>query len=343
MKVAENVAENRALRFAFSVALSLAIAYAFGFPLPFLTPLFAVFLATNPGPPMGLKALIGLVVVVSVSLAVGIVLIPVLRYFPSSAVLIVALGLYLSMYLTIIRGKRLLGTFLTVGFTMISVAGSVSDVLASTIIGSLVLGIATAVVSQWLVYPFFPEPAVAERSAPQPTEAQSNWLAVRAMLIVMPAYLLALTNPSQYLMTIMKSVSLGQQSSIVDLHHAGRELIGSTFAGGIMAVLFWSLLTVSPTLWMFFLWMLLFSLGAGAKLYGLWRTKVAPSFWVNALVTMLILLGPAVEDAAVGKDAKSAFLVRFAVFVGVTIYAWGALNVLEFLRARHLRRRVPTA
>ena len=50
----------------------------------------------------------------------------------------------------------------------------------------------------------------------------SVWLALRATLIVMPAYLLALTNPSQYLMTIMKSVSLGQQASMVDARHAGR-------------------------------------------------------------------------------------------------------------------------
>lgn len=335
------VAQHRALRFAFAAALALAAAYGLAFPLPYLAPLFVVFLAAMPGPPMAPKALLGLVAVVIVSLMVGILLIPVLRYYPVTGVMLVALGLYLSMYLTVIRGKRLLGTFLTVGFTFISIAGTVDTLLATAIIWSLVLSLALAVVCQWLVYPFFPEPdGSAAPAADAISETQSNWLALRAMLIVMPAYLLALTNPSQYLMTIMKSVSLGQQASLVDVRHAGRELLGSTFAGGLMAVLFWTVLKIAPSLWMFFLWMLAFSLFVGAKLYGLWRSKVTPGFWVNALVTMLILLGPAVEDSANGRDAGSAFAVRFLTFVGVTVYAWLAINFLESWRQRRLERRI---
>jgi hypothetical protein len=223
---------------------------------------------------------------------------------------------------------------------MISVAGSVDTLLATTVIKSLGLAIASAVVCQWLVYPFFPEASTV--SAPSPgdpgdEESLSNWLAIRAALIVMPAYLLALNNPSQYLMTIMKSVSLGQQATMIDARHAGRELLGSTFAGGILAVLFWIALSMAPTLWMFALWMLLFALLVGAKLYGLWQTSVAPSFWMNAMVTMLILLGPAVEDSANGDDALTAFLVRFVTFIGVTVYAWVALAALERWRSRRLR------
>jgi hypothetical protein len=153
----------------------------------------------------------------------------------------------------------------------------------------------------------------------------------------MPAYLLALTNPAQYLMTIMKSVSLGQQASLVDARHAGRELIGSTFVGGVMAILFWFLLKFTPTLWMFSLWTAAFALYTAAKIYRLLPTRFAPSFWINALVTMLILLGPAVEDSANGKDALAGFLVRFTTFVGVTLYAWAAISVLEYWRERRLR------
>ncbi|WP_439106697.1 DUF2955 domain-containing protein [Congregibacter sp.] len=333
------LAERRALRFAIATALALALAYALGFPLPFIAPLFVVFLSAMPGPPMGAKGLVGLLLIMVVSLTVGVLLIPLIRYYPVSAVLIVAVGLYFSMYLTLIHGKRLLGTFLTIGFTLISVAGSVDYLLATTVIKSLVLGISAAVFCQWIVYPFFSEdPTVHAPAEAGSGEELSNWLAIRAMLIVMPAYLLALTNPSQYLMTIMKSVSLGQQTSTVNARHAGRELIGSTFVGGIMAVMFWLLLSILPSLWMFSLWMLAFALYTAAKLYGFLRTKVAPSFWINALVTMLILLGPAVEDSANGKDALTAFFQRFATFVAVTLYAWGALAILENWRNRRIAR-----
>jgi hypothetical protein len=54
---------------------------------------------------------------------------------------------------------------------------------------------------------------------------------------------------------------------------------------------------------------------------------------VNALVTMLILLGPAIEDAAVGKDVYSASATRVALFVAVALYAWATVWVLERWRA----------
>lgn len=320
--------------------MSLALAYGMSMPLPYLAPLFTVLLATAPGPPMPPKALLGLLLIAALSLTVGVLLVPLLTYYPAVAVLSVAVGLYFAMYLTLNAGKRVLGMFLTIGFTLVSVAGTVDYLLATTVITALLLAIATTVICLWVAYPLFPD-LPTEATAPAETAEgaeASNWLAIRAALIVMPAYLLALTNPAQYLMTIMKSVSLGQQASALDARNAGHELIGSTFVGGVMAIAFWKLLSLAPTLWMFFLWMLLFSLFVGAKLYGFLRTRVAPSFWVNAMITMLILLGPAVEDSAGGKDAMQAFLVRFATFIGVTLYAWGALIALERLRRRRQSR-----
>jgi hypothetical protein len=146
-----------------------------------------------------------------------------------------------------------------------------------------------------------------------------------------------------YLAIIMKSVSLGQQSSVVSARDAGRELLGSTFLGGCFAILFWFALKIHPSLWMFFLWMLLCGIYFSSKLYGLIRSRYPASFWQNVGVTMLILLGPAVEDSASGKDVYAAFAVRMGLFVAVTLYAWLAIYLLEQLRTRNLKRRtVPT-
>ena len=51
------------------------------------------------------------------------------------------------------------------------------------------------------------------------------------------------------------------------------------------------------------------------------------------LVTMLILLGPAIEDAAVGKDVYRASVTRVALFVAVSLYAWATVWMLERWRA----------
>jgi hypothetical protein len=84
--------------------------------------------------------------------------------------------------------------------------------------------------------------------------------------------------------------------------------------------------------------MLLFGIYFSGKLYGLIPTRFPASYWINAVITMLILLGPAVQDSAGGKDVYKAFAMRMSLFVAVTLYAWAAVRVLEYLRNRRLGR-----
>jgi hypothetical protein len=331
---------RRVFRLSLTVAISLALAYGLQVPMPFITPLFALIIMANPGPPIGLKGLVGLVIVVLITLGIGLLLIPLLLHYPMTAVLLVALGLFFSAYLTIHLGKGLVGMLLTMGFTLISVAGLVNFALATTVIESLVTAITLAILCQWLIYPWFPEDDQPARpaAAPDSDPAASRWIALRASLIVLPVYLLALSNPSMYMATIMKTVSLGQQSSLVDAKNAGRELLGSTFLAGLLAILFWALLGILTNLWMFFLLTLLCCLYLASKLYQLWPSRYPASYWVNVGVTLLILLGPAVQDSDSGNDVYSAFVVRMALFIGVALYAWLAVSLLEQLRT-HMQRR----
>ena len=100
-----------------------------------------------------------------------------------------------------------------------------------------------------------------------------------------------------------------------------------------MAALVWIGLSLWPNLWMLMLWMVAAALWAGARLFGVKATAFPPSFWSNALVTMLILLGPAIEDSANGKDVFEASATRICLFVGVALYAWGTVWALERWRA----------
>ena len=117
---------------------------------------------------MGFKGLFGLISVVLITLGVGLLLIPLLIHYPASAILMVAVGLYFSNYLTINMGKGLVGALLTVGFTLISAAGLVSYSLAVGVITALVLGIGLAIVCQWMVYPWFPEDVTPVKKAKPP-------------------------------------------------------------------------------------------------------------------------------------------------------------------------------
>ena len=254
--------------------------------------------------------------------------------------LLVGVGLYLSTFLSVSEGKGLVGTLLTVGLTIIPAAGIYSFGVALDVIKALVMGMVFAIVSLWLIYPLFPEdPGSVPQKPDHVSPENANWLALRVALIVLPPFLLALTNPAVYLKVIMKSVLLGQQGSLVHARSAGRELLGSTLMAGLAAMLFWVLLKVSPTLWMFFLWMLLFMCLIAAKILGILRSRYSPSFWQNVAVTMLILLGSAVQDSATGDDVYQAFATRMGLFLAVTLYAWAAVFLLEEWRSRQLRKR----
>ncbi|MCX2982544.1 DUF2955 domain-containing protein [Halieaceae bacterium IMCC14734] len=334
-----DVAARRVFRLSLTVALTLAAAYAIPLEMPFLAPIFAFMLAAAPKPPMGVKGMLGLMLVLTLTLGVGLLLLPVLMHYPLTGLLLVFVGLFVTNFLSINLGKGAAATLLTAGITMITAAGTVSYVVASSIIDAMVLGVALAVVCHWLVYPLFPEDSAAT-PVPEPAVdvVESNWLALRATLIVFPSFLLVLVNPAAYMPIVMKAVSLGQQTSILDARHAGKELLGSTLLAGLFAVVLWFGLSIAPNLWMFFLWTLLLGIFLAGKFYGVLATRYPPSFWQNVLVTMLILLGPAVEDSASGKDVYKAFAVRMGLFLLVTLYAWMALIFLEWLRARSSNR-----
>lgn len=329
-----HIQARRIFRLSAIPALALAVAYGLKVPLPFVAPLLAFMFAAVPGPPMGPKSLLGLLAVVCITCGVGLLLIPLLLHYQFVAILLVAVGLYFSTYLTVHMGKVLFGTFLTIGFTLISAAGTVSFSLAIMVIHSLVVGIGVAVLCQWIVYPWFPEDSPAAAKPEHKSPEDSNWIALRSTVIVLPVYWLVLTNPLAYMAIVLKAVLLGQQSSMVDAKSAGRELLGSTFLGGVFAVLFWGLLGISTNLWMFSLWMLLICLYIACKMYQLIPTRYPASFWLNVAMTMLIMLGPAVEDSAGGKDVYAAFFSRMGLFIGVTLYALLALYFLEYLRKR---------
>lgn len=328
------IGARRVFRLSLTIALSLALAYGLALDLPYFAPIFAFILCAAPKPPMGLKGLLGLTLVLVLTLGIGLLLIPVLMHYPFTGLLLVLLGLFFANYVALNLGKGPVGVLLAVGIAMIPAAGLLSFALATMLIVALVAGVALAVACYSVVYPFFPEDTDSAPPPDTPTPLQSSWLATRAALIVYPGFLLALINPTLYMPVVMKSLALGQQTSAIDARSAGRELIGSTLMAGLLSILLWLGLSIYPSLWMFFLWILLAAVYVCAKFYGVSPSRYPPTFWQNVMVTMLILLGPAVADSAVGKDVYAAFAVRISLFILVSIYAWLAVLLLDHLSER---------
>ncbi|WP_223484285.1 DUF2955 domain-containing protein [Pseudomonas sp. A-RE-19] len=322
---------QRALRLATGTALCLAASFGLGLPIPFLAPVLAVLLLATLNRPLPFKAGLMLALIAMLTTGVGLLLIPVLRYYPVSGVLLISASLFLAFLFGLRGGSNLVVTFLVIGLTMISSAGVADFDLAMMVIGALVKGLLLAVMVSALSHWLFPEPV----DAPPPPAAATlpaadvGRLALRATLIVLPTFILVLIDPASYLPIILKAVSLGQQSSTMTARNAGRELVGSTLFGGLLAILFWCALSLFVHLWMFFLWMLLFGLLLARKLYALSPTRFSPGLWLNSLMTMIILLGQSVQDSAAGKDVYTAFAVRMGLFIAVTLYACLMVYLLD--------------
>jgi hypothetical protein len=322
---------QRALRLATGTALCLAASFGLGLPIPFLAPVLAVLLLATLNRPLPFKAGLVLALAALLTTAIGLLLIPILRYYPVSGVLLIGVCLFLAFRYGLRGGNNLIMTFLVIGLTMISSAGVADFELGALVIGALVKGLLLAVLVLALSHWLFPDPA----NAPSPPASpilpadEVGRVALRTTLIVLPTFLLALIDPASYLPIILKAVSLGQQSSTATARNAGRELVGSTLFGGLLAILFWCALSLFVHLWMFFLWMLLFALVLARKLYALSPTRFSPGFWLNSLITMIILLGQSVQDSAAGKDVYTAFAVRMGLFIVVTLYACLMVNLLS--------------
>ena len=257
-----------------------------------------------------------------------------------SAILMIAAGLYFSTYFSASPDKAMLGTLFTVGFTIIPAAGLASFPLALMVIESLIVGVGLAVICSWMVYPFFPEDKDFTEAPPEPvTDENSNWMALRVTLIVLPPFLAALANPALYLKLIMKSVVMGKQATAINARAAGRELLGATFLGGALAIVLWIMLDLVTNLWMFFWLMLLMGIYVGSKIYQVNPSRFSAPFWVDVMVTMIILLGSAVQDSADGQDVYQAFTMRMSFFVLLALYAWLAIVMLDRVRNNHVNRK----
>ncbi|MGV8918859.1 MAG: DUF2955 domain-containing protein [Pseudomonas sp.] len=329
---------RRALRLAWGIALCLSASYGLGLPVPILAPIFALLLLAMRSQPLPLRAAPALALLVLISAGSGLLLIPVLRHAPVSGVLLVGLGLFVCFRFSLRGGNGLLANLLVIGLTMVSAAGASDFTLALLVVEAMAKGMLLAVLSVIMAHQLFPEPADAPAmpTPPLPSAEEGAWIALRATLIVLPAFLLALIAPDRFMPLVMKSVSLGQQSCETSVRQAGRELVGSTLLAGALAIVVWGGLSLFVHLWMFFLWTLLFALLQARRLYHVVTTQQSPGFWLNCLTTMLILLGQSVQDSAAGQDVYRAFAVRLTLFLLVSLYSCAMLYWLDLRRRRQV-------
>lgn len=320
--------DRAVLRISCGTALAALICYASALPMPHLGCIMA-WIVLCQGKPLPLKKGIVVGFLLIVTMTGGVLMVPLLTYYALPGVLFTALLLYQLMLMGL-RGKATQSMLLVVAIAVIPIAGLIEQALAiglaqmlgiGFIIGTLVNGLTVAL--------FPPQQSPGPPAKKSQTVNSSHARALRAVIIVLPVWLLALSHPTFYIPAVMKTVALAQQATTLTTKSSGKELVLSTLMGALLALGLWFGLSLWPSLLMLVLWLSLASLWVARRLVRLVVGRFPPSFWSNVWITALILFGPAIQDSASGKDVWTAAAMRCALYLIIAFYGWACIAILE--------------
>ncbi len=167
-------------------------------------------------------------------------MVPILEYYPVTGVLLIG-ALFYAVSFAGARKANPLTLFMHVALVFIPVAGFANQALATVLANGwdrAPIGVLASAISHAL-FPDAPAPAKVAAAPACASPEAAGWTALQATLIVMPVFMMALTNPALYLQCIMKTVGWDSRPSATNARTAGRELVGSTLVGAVMAMLVW--------------------------------------------------------------------------------------------------------
>jgi hypothetical protein len=332
------VAARRILRLALGTALSLCFAQAIGWQLSFIAPIFTLLILSLPMPVIRFKQGMLFIFALLAPMTVGLALIPFLMHMRWVGILLLTLGLFYSFYYTARGGSAVMGSFMTVGLTLIVTIGSVNSDLLTVLIQALAINAIAGISFVWLAHAFLPDlppdPAVAGMQKPKPQKPdlrEARLHALRALLVVLPIALLFLfmSGSPAYTAVMIKVASMGQQASTDNSAAMGNSLLASTFWGGVGALLIWTLLSAWPSLVFFSLLVGLAGLIYGRGIFQGPAVHPRFSMWSYALVTLLVIIGPAVLDTPGSGGAGAAIWSRLWLFIIIALYGTSAVAVFN--------------
>ena len=110
-----------------------------------------------------------------------------------------------------------------------------------------------------------------------------------------------------------------------------KDIFLSTTIGAFAALVLWNMLALWPNVLFFSLCLMFTVYLLACPLYQAWKSSYNFSFWKDALVTVMILIGPAVHDPMLSDDIHSKMLIRISLLLLVSLYSILAIHILDTL------------
>lgn len=345
-----DIASVRILRLAFGTAVSLWFSQAVAWQMSFITPALTMFLLALPLPAPKLKMGIGIMAVFAAAVYGGLLLLPPLENQPMVGIILLALALYYTFYFTARGGSAALGTLATAGIAISTAIGTVNLDAVLTIVNGFALGTVIAVLFVWVAHAFINDSLANDLPAgppPKPPAAQPPDLAVarrsafRSLLIILPVGLFFLFSSASatYIPVMIKVAAMAQQATNEQSQLAARSLLLSTVIGGVAAIIGWQLLSIAPTLGVYTMYVAIVALVVGRQIFEGRGLRPDADTWSYGMLTMIVILAPAVMDSQLGGPANAKFLDRLWMFILATLYAVGTVYIFDAFAAHRRKGR----
>jgi len=333
-----DIASRRILRLALGTAMSMGFSQIINWPMSFIAAVFTMFILAAPLPAPTLKSGSKFVLAMVLPAYAAMLLIPFLMHARWAGILLVILALFGSFYYSARGGSPVLGMFMTLGMTIVVTVGSVSSAAMLMVVNGVAIGagagIAFVAFAHALLPDLPPPPTTGAGKKPpppaRPTRSTARRDAFRSLTVVLPLVLIFLfiSSSISYVVVMIKVASMGQQANAQVTRSMGREQIESTLWGGVGAIIAFQLMSIWSSLVLFCLLIGLACLVYGKRIFQGPGMHPRAGMWSYALLTMIIVLTPAVINTQGTGDAGAAFYTRLMLFIVIAFY--GTLSVVVF-------------
>jgi len=319
-------ARNYGLRLAFAVSVGFTAAIALGAVLPFLGPMLALqFLTTSrrPLPPAAAIVMAGIVFVTG-----GLLTFLVGVFGDRPAVLLLLIGLlYFLCFMAQALGKALpiVGLVLTIS-TVTLVLGMANIDLGQAMVGVLLGSLLAGLLTAWAAHALFPEPQddTAEPAAPGAAVLHPLPRAASNTIILLGSVLICFVNPmfTTAIVVPLTVISLINQADIAHNRKAIWGLLLVNLAGGLLASLAYTVLSMRESLPFMFLLLLTMGLFLGGRAADPVRGRV----YAGSLAIFLIVFGLGVSP--IPTTAPESFQTRMVMVAFAILYAVIGIGLL---------------
>lgn len=332
------VASRRILRLALGTALSMGFSQLINWPLSFIAAVFTMFVLAVPLPAPTLKSGLKFVLALVIPAYFGMLLIPFLMHARWTGIILVILALFGSFYYTARGGSAIMGMFMTLGITMVVTVGSVSAEAMIMVINGIAVSAAVGIAFVAIAHALLPDLPAPQSASPnkkpppappaKPAGQSARRNALRSLAVVLPLVIIFLfiSSSTSYVVVMIKVASMGQQANAETSRAMGKEQLESTLWGGLGALIGFQVMSIWPSLLMFCLVIAISCLLYGSRIFQGPGMHPRGGMWSYALLTMIIILTPAMTGAG---DASAAFYSRMGLFIVIALYGTIAVAVFD--------------